>query len=390
MHSSFHIKIGKEKNRMREKGNWSDKTYNSRAKTAKSEGSATFEGEQRAKQGKGLDPLVDPSKYDVIRYANNLLVPKGDEFVLEFGVAMPVESNLDTTGSMGGNVDIAFKVLPKVQNLLVQGKNAVLRRYHTQIATGVIQDVADSFPYQRSQFEPDNEVERQMGLLVPEKYGGDSTEDYQYGLFAAAYLTKASITQYGLRGYYFVVGDEIGRDGLKKTDLERIFGPTVMEKAFGPNPPKSLPSTREIGAKLLENWHGFYLQVGNNSYTTNWWSEVLGKERVVILPRTEDIAEIQACIIGLTEGVLGPRNILDFLDEEKVERQRSAKIIEAVREITIGLQQTFPNFSKIPAAGAKFASRDDIWPIGVKESKPKKKDSAAAKEPRKDKKNWKL
>src|SRR3989344_6916092 len=135
---------------MRTKGGWSDATYRTRALAAKDRGTATYEGEDRARQGKALDPLVDPSKYDVVRMANNLLVPDGEEFVLKFGAAMPVETDLDTTGSMGGNVDIAFRVLPKVQNLLVQGESAVLRRYHVQIATGIIQDRVDRYPYLRS------------------------------------------------------------------------------------------------------------------------------------------------------------------------------------------------------------------------------------------------
>src|SRR3989344_1879826 len=158
---------------------------------------------------------------------------------------MPVKTEFDTTGSMGGNVEIAFRVLPNVQNLLVQGPRAVLKRYHTQIATGIIQDKVDRYPYLVSMFEPDNEVERQMGLLVPDRSGGDATEDYQIGLFATAYLTKTSISRYGLKGYYFVVGDEIGRDELDKKVLKQVFGPDVMEKAFGSTEPRSLPTTKE-------------------------------------------------------------------------------------------------------------------------------------------------
>lgn len=351
---------------MREKGSFSSDTYASRAKTVKERGgSATFEGEERARQGKGLDPLVDPSKYEVVRGSGNLLVPKGKEFILEFGAAMPVETDFDTTGSMGTNVNVAFSVLPKVQNLLVQGSSAVLKRYHTQIATGVIQDECDQFPYQRSMFEPDNEVERQMGLLVPEKGGGDATEDYQLGLFAAAYLTNASITKYGLRGYYFVVGDEKGRNSLKPALLERVFGPSVFEKAFGKKS-KDLPSIKEVAKKLLENWHGFYLQVGADSDVSAWWKNLYGEERVIRLPRTEDVAEVQACIIGLTEGVIDLQNAVEFLSSNlKIGRDRGTRIVEAVRGIPVGLQTTFPNFKKIPMAGARFASREDIWPIGT-------------------------
>lgn len=373
---------------MRKKGSWSDATYREAATEATTRGSATFLGEQRAQEGKGLDPLVDPAKYEVVRQAGNLLVPDGDEFVLQFGVAMPVETDLDTTGSMGGNVDIAFEVLPKVQNLLVQGSKAVLRRYHTQIATGVIQDRVDRFPYERSQFEPDNEVERQMGLLVPEKYGGDATEDYQLGLFAAAYLTKASITGYGLKGYYFIVGDERGRDTLDRRVLEQVFGPTVLKKAFGANPPQELPSTAEIAKKALQDWHVFFLQVGKNPGTTAWWAKLLGRDRVVILPRTEDLAEVQACIIGLTEGVLDRDSVLDFLGGKNANPQ---EIISAVANIPVGLQTESPNFNRIPLAGARFKSREDIWSVDsgkskkgpvTAEAKPEKKTRA--------KKDWKL
>ena len=354
---------------MRDKGSWSEATYKSSVAEVRTlgSGSATYRGEQRVREGKGLDPLVDPSKYDVVRCSNNLLVPKDDgTFVLEFGAAMPVETDFDTTGSMGGNIDVAFRVLPKVQNLLVQGKNAILRRYHTQIATGVIQDKVDQFAYERSQFEPDNEVERQMGLLVPERSGGDATEDYQLALAALAYLTKTSISRYGLRGYYFSLGDGIGRDALTRSVMEKVFGSSVWEKAFGSDVPQNLPTTLEIGKKLLQDWHAFFLQVGNNSETTKWWSRVFGKERVIRLPRTEDIAEVQACIIGLTEGVLDLQSAGEFLREAGMSRERAIATIEAVRGIPIGLQKTFPNFGRIPMAGAVFASREDIWPIGMK------------------------
>ena len=368
---------------MREKGSWSEVSYASKARETEVRGSATYEGEQRAREGRGLDPLVDPSKYDIIRVSNNLLVPKEDgTFVLEFGVAMPVETDFDTTGSMGDNVDVAFRVLPKVQNLLVQGKSAILKRYHTQIATGVIQDRADQFPYERSQFEPDNEVERQLGLLVPERSGEDATEDYQIALFALAYLTKTSINRYGLRGYYFPLGDEKGRDTLSRSVMEQVFGPSVWKKAFSSNVNSDLPTVTEIGKKLLQDWHAFFLQVERNSETTRWWTKVLGKERVIFLPRTEDVAEVQACIIGLTEGILNFQSATEFLQEAKLSRERALAIVEALRGIPVGLQKTFPNFDRIPMAGAIFASREDIWPIGTKvetensvlpKSKPKSK-----------------
>ena len=236
-----------------------------------------------------------------------------------------------------------------------------------------------------------------MGLLVPERSGGDNTEDYQIGLFAAAYLTDASITKYGLRGYYFAVGDEIGRDTLDPYGqlLKKTFGSKTdeVEKVLGNTSARSL-RTVNIGKILLRNWHGFFLQVGRNRYTTDWWSDTLGKERVVQLPRTEDLAEVQAVIIGLTEGVLDLQSAVDFLKESKVSATEAKRIVEACSGIPIGLQTTFANFDKIPMAGARFASRDDIWPIGTdvpSGAKSKKAKKSAPKEEKKEKKeDWKL
>ena len=257
----------------REKGDWSSKTYAATSDTVRTVGGgrATYEGERRAQEGKGLDRLVDPKSFDGGRESNNLLLPQADgKFLLQFGTAMPVKSDLDTTGSMGNNVDIAFRVLPKKLGLFVQGPNAVLKRYH------------DQFPYQVTQFEPDNEIDRQMGLLVPNRAGGDSTEDYQLALYYTGYRTKTAISKYGLRGYNFIAGDQIGRDILGRTVTRRVLGGQVeLPKGF---------ETVQLGKKLLENWHAFYLQVFDTDYVTSWWRQVLGQDRVVILPRTEDLA----------------------------------------------------------------------------------------------------
>lgn len=344
---------------MREKGTWSSEVHTERVYESRARGSVTHEGEQRAREGRGLDPLVDPKEYGGIRRSYNLLVPDGDGFVLTYGVGMPVKTALDTTGSMGGNVEIAFSVLPKVHKLLVQGPQAVLRRYHVHIATSVVQDQGDRFPLQTSQFEPDNEIDRQMSLLVPEKGGGDAPEDYQLDLFATAFLIDTVIAKYGLKGYYFVVGDEIGRDRLTKELMKRVFNAEALE-ALGPQIPQA---TKEIGQKLLEHWHGFFLQVGGRDDVTEWWSNILGRERVIILPRTEDIAEVQACIIGLTEGQLDLQSAASFLiDELHLSKGKAQEIVRAVSGIPIAAQTTAPNFDKIPPAGSRFANREDLWP----------------------------
>lgn len=367
----------------REKGLWSAGTYETTAREIHRDGgSATHLGEQRARQGLGLDPLVDPKTRGSTRASQNLLVLQPDKtwlktWLLECGPAMPVDTNTDTTGSMGGNVDIAFRVQPQVQNLLVQGEGAVLGRYHVQMATGVIQDRLDQFPYQHSEFEPDNEVEAQMRLLVPERSGGDSTEDYQFGLWYVGTRVQTDIRRYGLKGYYFVVGDEQGRDRLNPQDISDLFGVRDVQEC----------SIRELGQLVLQNWHTFFLQIEDTPYVTSYWSQALGPERVVLMPRTEQLAVVQALIIGLTEGTLDLQSGLDFLGNSRINRTEAKQVIKAVSHIPLRAQADLPGFDKIPLKGALFGSREDLWPIGYTDSSPNNPPSPSS---QKEEISWQL
>ena len=60
------------------------------------------------------------------------------------------------------------------------------------------------------------------------------------------------------------------------------------------------------------------------------------------------------------------------------------RVVEACKGVPLGLQKSYPNFDKIPMAGATFKSRDDIWPIGSG------KETKSESEPAGDKKKWKI
>ena len=79
----------------RDKGEWSSKSYTETAEETRREsgGRSTYKGEQRAKQGKGLDRLVDPKEFNGMRESLNLMIPQDDgTFILSNGVAMPIET----------------------------------------------------------------------------------------------------------------------------------------------------------------------------------------------------------------------------------------------------------------------------------------------------------
>lgn len=350
------------------KNRMTEDSYKRVADDAKTFGSAaTAKGEQRKREGKGLHPMVDPQGNGVIRRSISRFVPDGDVLILASGVAMLKETRFDTTSSMGTSLDHAFEALPRSYKLLADGEDAVLGRYDTQIITSMFNDVGDDYVLLRSHAEMDEKIAEQMTLMVPERAGGDFPEDPQYGIFGAAYLTAAAINRYGLKTYDFTVSDATGRDYIAEDVLIRVFGKDVFKKVTENGyqlKNKSEISTHDAVQDLLKRSHAFFLQVENESATTKFWTNLYGKERVVKLPSTKLLPEVEAAIIGLTEGVLSLQTLEGFLIKNAdVSKENAALIKRAVAGIPIGEQMSLPNFDKIPVKGSIFKSKDDLWPI---------------------------
>ena len=351
-----------------------------RASVAREGGSATRRGEQRIREGLGLHKLVDPRGYGGIRRSISWLEPKGKQFVLLRGPAMLLETRFDTTGSMGDNVQKAFDSLPRLHHLLKEVEHCPLKRYDLHLMTSIFGDVVDRYVLLRTQAEMDVQAMEQLRLMVPEGDRGYDDEDPAYGIFAGAYLTRADIVKLGLKSYDFTVTDARGRgsiddrerdDGHRSTadhNLIRIFGDDVYKwtkENDNPVDKGQLPTTKKMVAEVLKIAHGFVIQVGDKQGVTKFWTDLYGKERVVIIPGTELLPETEAAIIGLTEGVLDLQNLGTFLREDAELSDTSAKAIErAVVNIPLRAQAKLPNFNKIPKAGDLFAKKGDLWPIG--------------------------
>src|SRR3989338_6005270 len=335
---------------------------------ASAEGPVTLRAEQVAHKTGKLNPLVDPAGYGVIRRSLPRLEKRADGlWVLTVGTPIPKEVRVDTTGSMGNNVDIAFRVLPRDYELC----SGVLPGYDLQSAIGIFGDVGDRFVLCRPQFEMVAEkIVEQLTLMVPERAGGDAPEDPHYGLFGAAFLTALYFVRIDLKGYDFTVSDAPGRDWLDESQLRRIFGPEVFEKVAENGhkvDSRDLPSTMEVVQDLLKRAHAFFLQVGDAPSTTRFWTGVFGAERVVVLPSTELLPQVQAAIIGLTEGTLDLSSVEEFLQENNVERDDAKRIVRSVANIPIGAQAALPNFGKRPQKGDLFREKTDVWPIDPSE-----------------------
>lgn len=350
---------------------FSEADYTSAAeKATEATGSATERGEQEVIETGKLNPLVDPSEYGVIRRSLPRLKPPANRskkklWTLLVGPPLPIETRLDTTGSMGGNVDIALRVLPNMYTACA----AAAPGYDLQIATGIFNDVCDPFVLCRPQFEMHAEkIVEQLSLMVPHRSGGDTPEDPHYGLFGAAYLTDAHIVKLGLKGYDFTVSDAPARDRLSEKQLMRIFGPQVFEKAKENGfdiSVKDLPSTTEVVASLLDRAHAFFLQIDNSSSTRHFWEGVFSAERVIPIPKTDYVPQVQAAIIGLTEGTLDLGNCEEFLRGQNVPEEFAKKIVQSLSKIPLGAQAQLPNFPRLPVKGDKFETKTSLWPVGA-------------------------
>ncbi|MES2931228.1 MAG: hypothetical protein V4682_00835 [Patescibacteria group bacterium] len=366
----------------------SEVAYRGVADTARAAGSATHRGEQRHREGKGLDPLVDPSGFGVIRRSLSWYEPRGDKFELLRGVAMLEETRLDTTGSMGRNVEIAMKVLPTTYELLATGANPVLGRYDTQMITSIFGDVCDHYVLNRSQAELDERIAEQMTLMVPEGGGGDNPEDPQYGIFGGAFLTQTTISAYDLKHYDFTISDAPGRHIIDPDTLIRVFGKDVFDRLVENGHQinkKNIPDLKETVQALLTRAHAFFLQVGGESNANRFWTSVYGPDRVIVIPRTELLPQVKAAIIGLTEGVLDLQSVEDYLQTAGLESADAKSIARSVSKIPVGAQAELPNFDKIPLRGALFENKGDLWPIAANAAdEPGDGELADAVEPAKD------
>ncbi len=336
-----------------------------RAKVESAGGDTSFAGRQHIKETKKLHPLVDPAGYDLIRKSWPRYVEQDGRLVLMAGIPMLVENLLDTTGSMGGNVKLAFDALPNQYDLIANGKRPVLGRYDPQILNSIFGDIVDNFVLARSQAEMDVKIAEQLTLMVPEGDGGDGPEDPEYGLFGAAYLTDAFVNQYGLKSYHFLTTDAPSHGRIDKDNLVRVFGEKVFERV-GDNGHQlkkaDLPDTGEIVAELKKRAHAFAIAIGNDR-SASYWREYYGEEHVVEIATTEYLPYVEAAIIGLTEGVLDLQSLPSYLKGAGCSAPVAREIQRAVAGIPLGAQTLLPNFSKIPAKGTVFAQKRDLWPI---------------------------
>lgn len=337
---------------------------------APSKGPVTNKAVEQLHETGKLDPLVDPKEFGVIRQSRpRFEQQKNGLWLMTVGTPVHIETRLDTTASMGDNVDIAFAALPNMYEFCAE----FLKGCDLQIATGVFNDYTDLIVLCRPQFEMEaDKIVKQLTLMTPLRGGGgNGGEDPHYGLFGATYLTSTYLNKIGLKGYDFTITDEPARYKLDNRQLRRVFGDDVFaitrENGYEINE-RELPSTQEVIQELLKRAHAFVLCVERgDSGTLPFWKDVMGTERVIALPNALLVPQVQAVIIGLTEGTLSMRDVETYLKSKEVNARDAAMIARSVAGIPIGAQAMLPNFKKRPKEGDLFLEKTSLWPMTKRE-----------------------
>jgi hypothetical protein len=309
-----------------------------------------------------LDPMVNI--HGERRLSRNAMVREGDQFLLPHGPKLPLLFGVDGTGSMGGNVAKAFYAMEAIDAMLA----GVRTRYQTDISFAVLQDVDDRHPvYQMAQFESDQRIANHVRLLIPDKSGGDEPEDYDLGLAYVLLATETDIFDfYGLKGYFMIVGDQIGRGAVYPEGVQRHLGHSLQTTI----------QTSAICKALLDRWHLFFVQVGSGfnpvlQSVTSWWRQRLGEGRVVTVPEPDFLAEVQAGLVYVSENEQPTeKGLVDFLlaggANIRIDDQGACEVWRWLQAAQphFGAQARLSGHSDLPKPGDIFAHYRHPWPIG--------------------------
>lgn len=328
--------------------------------------------EQVMSTGK-LKPSVDPANNPIRRSLMRFDVLPDGRWLVTVGVPVCIESSLDTTGSMGTNVDKAMESLPKTYECIME----VLPGRDIQLAQGIFGDRTDKFILQRPQFEMDvKKVVNSLADLCPERGGGDWEEDPHYGLFGAAYLTDAYINKIGLKGYHFLTSDAVAHESFLMSDLRRVFGEDVLERVMANTKQfgwvrKWTESTiysltiEDVVADLLKLSHAFFIRVKDSWNTYSFWKEIYGENRVITIPDTTILPQVEAALIGLTEGTLGISSVRGWLKQHGISDYLAGDLTDQMAKIPLGAQADLiaKLERSLPKSGDIFAKKTDLWPV---------------------------
>jgi hypothetical protein len=208
----------------------------------------------------------------------------------------PIAVIFDETGSMAGVPRIMQDKLPQLMGLLLR-KSYI---EDPQILFGAIGDYNNHevAPLQIGQFESGIEMDDNITHIFLEGSGGGTYEEsYQNALYFFAHRTSCdAFEKRGLKGYLFLIGDEMAYPKSTKEELQALIGDGAQGDA----------SLEEIISVAKEKWEIFFIiPKGTNHYDDpkleNFWKKHFG-QNVIKLEDPAAICEVIGATVGICEG----------------------------------------------------------------------------------------
>ena len=218
--------------------------------------------------------------------------------------SIPIIFALDETGSMSQVPKIVQSKLGKLMTtVLTKGYVAdpqILFCAFGDAHTGHGMGSWEQAPFQVGQFESGLEMEDDLTKdFLEGNGGGQNMESYDLALYFAVHHTRTDAWEKRQRkGYLFITGDEHSYKVLDSATIHRVFG--------GERPDTDYTIERLV-KDAQERYHVFFLIPGGSSHASSpalhqHWAGLLGEDHVIHLTDPNQVCDVVALTIGITEG----------------------------------------------------------------------------------------
>ncbi len=244
----------------------------------------------------------------------------------------PIVVCTDVTGSMRETPGIMFEKLPLL------GKE--VERYAPAYATSFVAfgDVDDSYPLQVRDFASGEALDEHIAALYPEGQGGDDPEDPE---LVAYYLLNHCKMPNAVKPVCFFITDATCHRQVQPEDVKNFTGDTVQSALDSASLFKQLAKKFSVYV-ILRNY-------SPGSSTVEFWSDMVGAQRVKPLEEPRDIVEL---LIGLYAAELG--ELKDFeLRSSRRHSDKPDRVSRVIKSVHSGGLATGASGSKAKPAGTK-------------------------------------
>ncbi|MGW4410393.1 hypothetical protein ACWEJ6_40590 [Nonomuraea sp. NPDC004702] len=276
-------------------GIWSTNVYDSAARYRAATGSSAFAYSDGG--ARRVHPDLDP--FGVTRESRDSA---------EHPDSLAIAVLFDVTGSMRAVPRTLQTRLPDLLGLLLRKGYAT----DPQIMFGAIGDATcDRAPLQVGQFESDNRMDDQLGLILLEGGGGgQKRESYELAMYFMARHTSIDCHEKrGKRGYLFVIGDEMPYQRVSRNHVKDLVGDRLTAPL----------GVDDVVAELTRKYDVYFILPQGASYAgdpevLDSWRRLLG-QNVLELDDLDAVCETIALTVGLGEDAIGLDEGLEDLAE---------------------------------------------------------------------------